>query len=208
MCRLLGGRDWCLPAGRWSWALSLRWAGLYHGVCPEAAVSSAGLLMGGAVFLRVVCPECSSTGLEAAGWDQVMIPQRQTSRRVHTDQQSLGPLPPVSLLPSEPQLTPASPGDLPGLVGRSSSGSYGITFLWCVPVVHETLCVPSKSGVSVSPSPVELLNSSPTGASSSGYQILRLDSLLWGSGLLLLRENVCDIIIFQLVGRPPGRYGV
>ena len=102
-------------------------------------MSSACLLMGGAVFLRFVWPECSSIGLEAAGWDQVMIPQWQTSRRVHTDQQSLEPLPPVSLLPSEPQLTPASPGDLPGLVGRSSSGSYGITSLWCVPAVHETL---------------------------------------------------------------------
>ena len=30
------------------------------------------------------------------------------------------------------------------------------------PDVHTTLCVPSKSGVSVSPSPVEVLQSNPT----------------------------------------------
>ena len=39
--------------------------------------------------------------------------------------------------------------------------------------VHETLCVPSKSGVSVFPSPVELLQSSPANLQSQ---------ILWEGG--------------------------
>ena len=39
------------------------------------------------------------------------------------------------------------------------------------PSVHEIFCAPSKSGVSVSPSPVELLHSCPSGLQSQ---------MLWG----------------------------
>lgn len=81
------------------------------------------------------------------------------------------------------------------------------------PSVHETLSAPSKSGVSVPPSPVELLYSRPTGLqsfwdSSSQCQTLRLGSLMWGSGLSLLWENLCDIFIFQFGGHSPGRNGI
>ena len=45
------------------------------------------------------------------------------------------------------------------------------------------------------------------GGSSSWSQTLRLGSLNWGSKLSLLLENLCDVIIFQFVGRPLGGYG-
>ena len=58
-----------------------------------------------------------------------------------------------------------SAGDCPTLSGISGSVSYGVTASspW---VLHKTLCVSSKSGVSVSPSPVEVLQSNPTGLQS------------------------------------------
>lgn len=71
------------------------------------------------------------------------------------------------------------------------------------PSICVTLCVPSKSGVPVFPSPVELLHSSPTSlhielhmGSSSQYQILVLGSLMQGSGLSFRWEYLCDRIIF------------
>ena len=57
----------------------------------------------------------------------------------------------------------------------------GSLFLPLDPDVHTTLCVPSKSGVSVSPSPVEVLQSNPT-----SFQSL----ILWEFLLLLLYPQV------------------
>ena len=54
---------------------------------------------------------------------------------------------------------PASAGDPPTLTGRSGSVSYGVTVPSLDPDAHTTLCVLSKSGVSVSPSPVRVLQS-------------------------------------------------
>ena len=73
-----------------------------------------------------------------------------------------------------------------------------------------------KSGVSVVPGLVELLQPSPAGLQS---QILwrsfswcwtpALQGLTWGSELsLLLWENLCYIISLQFVSHPPGRYGI
>ena len=45
-----------------------------------------------------------------------------------------------------------------------------------------------------------------SGGSFSWCQTPKLGSLMWGSDLSLLWENLCDIIIFQFVGRPPDRY--
>ena len=56
----------------------------------------------------------------------------------------------------------ASAGDPPTLAGRSGSVSPGVAAPSPGPNVHTTLCVPSKSGVSVSLSPVEVLQSNPT----------------------------------------------
>ena len=47
----------------------------------------------------------------------------------------------------------------PTLAGRSGSVSMVSLLLPLGPDAHTTLCVPSKSGVSVSPSPVEVLQS-------------------------------------------------
>ena len=58
----------------------------------------------------------------------------------------------------EPQPPPASAGDPESVVGRS-----GFSLLWghrsfpLCPDTHTTLCVPSKSAVSVFPSPVNVL---------------------------------------------------
>ena len=71
----------------------------------------------------------------------------------------------------EPQPPPASPGGPPRPAGRSCPGSYEVTTFALGPGAHETLCVPSKSGVSLSPCPVELLQSSPAGLQSQ---------MLWG----------------------------
>ena len=73
---------------------------------------------------------------------------------------------PVSLSLGEPQLTPASAGDPPTLTGRSGLVSMGSLLLPLGPDAHTTLCVPSKSGVSVSPSPAEVLQSNPTSLQS------------------------------------------
>ena len=61
------------------------------------------------------------------------------------------------------------------------------------PSTHESLCVPFKNGFSISPSPVELLHTSPTGlqcqmlwGSFSQCQIPRPGDLTWGSELSLL----------------------
>ena len=68
-------------------------------------------------------------------------------------------------------------------------------------------CVPSSSGVSVSPSPEQLLHSSSAGLQSHMLWGLllpmpdpRLGSLTWGSELSLLWENLCDRITYQFVG--------
>ena len=66
----------------------------------------------------------------------------------------------------EPQPPPASAGDPPTLAGRSGSVSMGSLLLPLGPDVHTTLCVPSKSGVSVSLSPVQVLQSNPTSLQS------------------------------------------
>ena len=88
---------------------------------------------------------------------------------------------------SEPQLPPTSAVDLPILAGRSGPVSYGVTAFFPQGAgMHKTLCVPSKSGVSVSPSPVEILQSSPAGLQSQNR---------WGLLLLLL-------------GQQPGKPGV
>ena len=64
------------------------------------------------------------------------------------------------LVPTVSHSHPASAGDPPTLAGRSGSVSYGVT------APFPGSCVLSKSGVSVSPSPVEALQSNPTSRQS------------------------------------------
>ena len=113
---------------------------------------------------------------------------------------------------------PASPGDFSRLAGRSCPGCYKITDFAlhscvCVCVcVCEVLCVPFKSDFSISFSHVELLQLNPTGLQSQMLwglvQILRLQSLVWGSELSLLWEKLWNIIILHFVDYPPAGYGI
>ena len=61
---------------------------------------------------------------------------------------------------------PTSEGDFLTLAGKSGSVSIGSLLLPLSPHTHTILCVPSKSGLSVSPSPVEVLQSNITSLQS------------------------------------------
>ena len=88
------------------------------------------------------------------------------SGRAHAKEYSPDFLLPVSLSLGEPQLPPTSAGDPPTLAGRSGQSRMGSLLLPLGPDAHTTLCVPSKNGVSVSPSPVEVLQSNPASLQS------------------------------------------
>ena len=110
----------------------------------------------------------------------------------------------VSLPHGEPQPPPASAADPPTLAGTSGSVSMGSPLLPLGPDVHPTLCVPSKSGVSASPSPVEVLQSNPLGFkvwcsrnSSSHCRTPRWGSLMWGSEPSLQWVDFCSISVLQ-----------
>ena len=102
--------------------------------------------------------------LQAVGWGLILVRKWQP----------LGDLMPINIpqnhhshclcLHSEPHLLLASEGDPQILAGRSGPGSICF-FPWALG--HMWSCVQtSKSGVSVSPSPVEFLWSNPTGLQS------------------------------------------
>ena len=83
------------------------------------------------------------------------------------------------------------------------------------PDAHTTLCVPSRSGVSVSLSPVEVLEANPTSLQSLILWELflplpdpRLGSLMWGSEPSLQWVDFCGVIVLQLVSHPPSGYGI
>ena len=110
---------------------------------------------------------------------------------------------------------PCHPGDPLRLVGRSSPGSYGVTALFCVPVyVKPYVHPPSVESLfppvlwSSCTRALLAFKAKCSGGSSSRGQTLRLGSLTWGSGLSLLCENLCNIIIFQFVGPPSGGYTI
>ena len=103
----------------------------------------------------------------------------------------------------------ASAGDSPTLAGRSGSVSPGSLLLPLGPDVHTILCVPSKSGVSVPSSPVEVLQS-PLGFkvwfsrnSSSRCWTPRLGRLTWGSEPSPQWVDFCGISVRQSVSHPP-----
>ena len=83
------------------------------------------------------------------------------------------------------------------------------------PDVHTTLCVPSKSGVSVSPSPVEVLQSNPVAFkiwfsmnSSFNCWTPGLGSLTWGSEPSPQWVDFCGISVLHFVSHPPSGYGI
>ena len=136
------------------------------------------------------------------------------SRRAHADEYS----PDISATSvyapsvghSRPLPPPASPGDPPRPAGRSGPDTYQIAAFALGPGAREILHAPFMSEVSISPSPPELLRSSPllfkakcSQGSSSRCQTPRLGSVMWGSELSFLLENLCSIIIPQFVSCQP-----
>ena len=133
-----------------------------------------------------------------------------TYRGAHTDDYSLGPLPLVFCLNSETELILTSLGDPSRPTGRSGLNSYTLE-----PSTCETSWVHFKSRVSVSTSPVEILQSIPlpfndkcSGDSSFQSQTPRVGILTWCSELSFLWESLCNIVILQFVGCLPRRYGI
>ena len=88
-------------------------------------------------------------------------------------------------------------------------GSYQITCFALGACVHEILCAPTKTEVSIFPSPVGLLLLGP-----AGLAICQTPGLGWGGELtcgsefLLLLENLCNIFILQFVGCLPEGMGL
>ena len=215
-CRLPDGRVWCLPTGKWSWFLSLWRVSLCPWVWLELALCLGGLkaacwLMGGAIFQFIIWPRASQPW-----WVGPHFSKMATSTGIHTDDYSWD----LCLqCPSSQQakVTPCFP--------RRSSKNHRqvwLPFLWSLcfvlgPSAHKSLCAPLKSGVSISPSPMELLHTSLTGpqcqmlgggGSSSQCQIPRCGNLIWGSELSLQWVSLCDTVTFQSMGCPPGEYSV
>ena len=109
---------------------------------------------------------------------------------------------------------PASPGDSPRTTGRSGPGSCHLIAFALATSVYEILCAPFKSEVSISPTPVGFPKLAPlafkakcSGVSFSQCRTPRLGSLMWGSELSLLWENLCNITILQFVGCLPRDMG-
>ena len=116
--------------------------------------------------LLVVWPEMSQTGnYRLSGEARIWWP-KLASRRSHTDWNSLIFLPPVSLCLERATV-------VPHLLRRPSKASRQfwpgfseVNALALGPSAYETLCGPTKNGVSVLSSSVELLQSSPAGLQS------------------------------------------
>ena len=82
-------------------------------------------------------------------------------------------------------------------------------------LAHESLCAAFKSGVSISPIPLELLYASPTGLQCQmfwGLLVPMPDPKRWKPdvelGILTPVGEPLQIVTLQFVGRPPGRYGI
>ena len=67
------------------------------------------------------------------------------------------------------QLPPACPVDSPRPVDGYEPGSFQVTVLALGLRIWDILCMPSKSGVSISHSPLGLLKVSPTGLQSQTF---------------------------------------
>ena len=121
---------------------------------------------------------------------------------------------PVSVPPVWATATPASPGDWSKPAGWSGPGSYQIAAFALGPSVLKTLCVPFRSKVSISSSPIGLLTACPAPSSKPDVQGTHLPS----AGLqaeesdvglrTLLCKNLYSLIIPQFVGHSPGGYGI
>ena len=115
---------------------------------------------------------CLSWGDPALGSMGSVVGLMATSKRAHTKGTSQDccfqcPPPPAPCSHSRPMLTHASTGDPPILACMSGKSLVGGHYSFPLgPDVHRFLFVPSHSGVSVSPSPVEVLQFNLTGLQS------------------------------------------
>ena len=207
------------PPG-WSWYRGLRLASCWE----ELSLGWVGV---------VLFPGRTLGSLSADGWGSVFtlflvwpgasqhwqprsaFPKLATSKGVHTNDYSLGPLPPVSFLHSEPQLPPAFPGGSP----RQQVGLAQIFMGACFalgPVHCENLHIPSKKRGSVFPIPMELLLTC-----LAGFQCQMLWGLLFpmpvppgvGTWLGVQNSHSCGrasviLVILKFVSCPPSLYGI
>ena len=93
--------------------------------------------------------------------------------KVIPPQQGTVPFPPTPIFPGDPLRTAV----------RSNPDCYGASALSWDPVHNESLCVPLKYAVSISPSPGDLLSTSPTGFQCQmlwGLFLPMLDPQAWG----------------------------
>ena len=111
-------------------------------------------------------------------------------------------------------LTHACTGDPPTLAGRFASASCGSLLLFSGLGAHKILFVTFQTGVSVSPSPVEVLSSDPTGPQGQipwGFPVPLLDpqvgSLTWGSEPSLQWENFFGLFFSSFWVAHPVRLG-
>ena len=114
---------------------------------------------------------------------------------------------------AEPLLTHASTGDPPTPAGSFGSVFCGVTAPFLSFGGHKVLFMPSKIGVSLSPSPMEVLLSNPTGLQGQipwGFPVFLLGPQAGkpevGSEPSQLWENFFGIIVLQSVGHPFGGY--
>ena len=114
--------------------------------------------------------------------------------------------------PSEPQPSPALPGDPLRPAVMSDPDSFGVPTFLRSPVHMKPCSEPSKSGVSVFPSLWRSCTQTPLAfdakcseGSFSQCQTPRLGNLTWGSESSLW-ENFCHLAIFQSMGCPLGGY--
>ena len=137
------------------------------------------------------------------------------SRRAHKDESSLICLSPVSMSPGWATAAPPPPQEtLQDQQAGPTQAPIELLLLPLVPV-HVRVYVHPLRVKSVFPTilwsscfqALLAFKSKYSGGSSSQCQTPGLGSLMWGSDLSLLWENLCNIIILQFVGHPPRGYG-
>ena len=182
-CRLPDERDWYLPTGRWGWFLSLWWVEHCLWGILEAAVC-LGLFRKPFywwVGLWSHLDYCLARGFSADGWGQIFpkwpLLEEHTLKNIP---QSIA----FNVLPPQWAIVTSY------FPRRTSKNCCQVQhrFLWSLcftlgPSAHESLYVPFKNGVSISPSSMELLCTSPTGLQCQMFWGLFLpipDPQAWG----------------------------
>ena len=148
--------------GRWSSVLSLLWAGQcsikFLSTCLRMYSHHVSCLTWGDPALKPISSGWANSGLWEPPSQWVWFWTTAASVFVPTVSHS----------------SPTSVGSPAMLADRSGPISYGIIAFFPWVLVHMRLYVFSKSGVSVSPSPVEVLQSNPSGLQSQILWVLHL----------------------------------